>query len=85
MTRTTITINGMTCSHCVAAVQKALASVPGVTVDAVTIGSATVSIDPAIGSLSAVEAAIDDAGYDVVKGRVLNVTSLDKSASKTDA
>jgi copper chaperone len=85
MTTTTININGMTCSHCVAAVQKALAAVPGLKVDAVTIGSASVTIDPSTGSLAAAEAAIDDAGYDVVKGRVLNITSPDKSASKSDA
>lgn len=85
MTTTTITINGMTCTHCVAAVQKALAAVPGLKVDAVTIGSATVTIDPTTGSLAAAEAAIDDAGYDVVKGRVLNITSPAKSESKSDA
>lgn len=85
MTTTTININGMTCSHCVAAVQKALASVPGLTVDSVTIGSATVSIDPDAGSLAAAEAAIDDAGYDVVKGRVLNITSPANGASNSHA
>ncbi len=85
MTTTTININGMTCSHCVAAVQKALASVPGLTVDSVTIGSATVSIDPDAGSLAAAEAAIDDAGYDVVKGRVLNITSPPNGASNSHA
>ncbi len=85
MTTTTITINGMTCSHCVAAVQKALAAVPGLQVEAVTIGSATVSTDPASGLLAAAEAAIDDAGYDVVKGRPLNITSPAKSESTTDA
>ncbi|MBC7843124.1 MAG: heavy-metal-associated domain-containing protein [Gemmatimonadaceae bacterium] len=85
MTTTTININGMTCSHCVAAVQKALATVPGLTIDAVTIGSATVSIDPATGSLAAAEAAIDDAGYDVVKGRVLNIASPGAGESTSDA
>ncbi len=82
---TTIKINGMSCAHCVAAVQKALVAVPGVTVKEVQIGSATVSIDPATGSLSAVEAAIDAAGYDVVKGRVLNIASAEKADAKSDA
>ena len=81
----TIGINGMSCSHCVAAVRKALESVPGLTVDAVTIGSASVSIDPARGSLAAAEAAIDAAGYDVVNGRVLNITSAARVESKNDA
>jgi copper chaperone CopZ len=70
---TTIQINGMSCAHCVAAVKKALTAVPGVTVREVAIGRAVVTLDPAGGSLAAVEAAIDDAGYDVVTGRVLNI------------
>jgi copper chaperone len=77
MASVTIAINGMSCGHCVAAVSKALAAVPGVTAEAVQIGSATVTIDPALGSLSAAEAAIDTAGYDVVKGRVLNIAMAD--------
>jgi copper chaperone len=77
MASVTIAINGMSCGHCVAAVSKALAAVPGVTVEAVQIGSATVAIDPALGSLAAAEAAIDAAGYDVVKGRVLNIAMAD--------
>jgi copper chaperone CopZ len=72
---TTIKISGMSCSHCVAAVQKALAAVPGVTVREVGIGTARVGIDPAVGSLASAESAIDAAGYDVVKGRVLNVAT----------
>jgi copper chaperone CopZ len=70
---TTIQINGMSCAHCVAAVQKALTAVPGVTVREVAIGRAVVTLDAAGGSLAAVEAAIDHAGYDVVTGRVLNI------------
>jgi copper chaperone len=81
----TIGISGMSCGHCVTAVQKALAAVPGVVVESVQIGSATVVIDPAAGSLSAAESAIDAAGYDVVKGRVLNVASPSNPKSTTDA
>jgi copper chaperone len=73
MNSETITISGMSCGHCVDAVRKALAAVPGVTVQEVRIGSATVGIDPPTGTLAAVESAIDAAGYDVVKGRVLQV------------
>jgi copper chaperone len=85
METVTININGMSCGHCVAAVQKALAAVPGVTVGNVAIGSATISIDPAAGSLAAAESAIDDAGYDVVKGRVLNIATAAKQDAKSDA
>jgi len=38
-------IDGMTCGHCVAAVKRALDSVPGVTEADVAIGSATVRVD----------------------------------------
>jgi copper chaperone len=74
MDTTTITISGMSCGHCVSAVRKALAGVAGVDVQDVQIGTATVGVDsPA--TLAAAEAAITDAGYDVVTGRTLNVTA----------
>ncbi|HYW50666.1 MAG TPA: cation transporter [Gemmatimonadaceae bacterium] len=76
---TTISISGMTCGHCVTAVRKALQSVPGVTIQDVKVGSAAVEFDsPA--TLASAEAAITDAGYDVVKGRTLNVTSAQPEA-----
>ena len=78
----TIGINGMSCSHCVAAVQKALTAVPGVTVEDVQIGSATVALDTSKTSRAAVELAIEAAGYDVVSGRVLNITAAAKSDAK---
>lgn len=85
MASVTIGINGMSCGHCVAAVSKALATVAGVTVERVQIGSATITIDPAVGSLAAAEAAIDAAGYDVVKGRLLNIAMADRDGAKSDA
>lgn len=75
METVTIAISGMSCGHCVSAVQRALTAVPGVEVQAVSIGSATITIDPATGSRAAAEAAIDAAGFDVVTGRVLNVAT----------
>ena len=75
MDATTITISGMSCGHCVTAVRKALAGVAGVEVQDVQIGTATVGVSsPA--ALSAATSAIEDAGYDVVTGRTLNVTTL---------
>ena len=38
-------VAGMSCNHCVAAVRAALDSVPGVNVEQVQVGSATVSFD----------------------------------------
>ena len=85
MDTVTIGINGMSCGHCVAAVRKALESVPGVKVEAVQIGSATVAFDPAVTTRAAVDAAIDAAGYEVVSGRVLNIAAAAKSEEKSNA
>ena len=85
MESVTISVSGMTCGHCVSAVQKALATVPGLTVDEVAIGSARVTLDPALTSLAVAEAAIEAAGYDVVKGRLLNIMADTKAVSKSDA
>lgn len=82
---TTIKVSGMSCGHCIAAVRKAAEGVAGVTVREVTIGSVVVGLDSADGTLAAVEAAIERAGYDVVKGRALHVMPGDASASVPDA
>jgi copper chaperone len=68
----TLAIGGMSCGHCVAAVREALEEVPGVTVQQVSIGSATIALDPATGSPRALtEAAVEavaDAGYEASIG-----------------
>lgn len=45
MTTTHLTIDGMSCDHCVKAVRSALEGVPGAEVEKVEIGSATVTHD----------------------------------------
>lgn len=79
MNTTTITISGMSCGHCVSAVRKALTEVTGVAVQDVQVGTAVVEVESAE-ARAAAEAAIERAGFDVVKGRTLNVTSLPKQA-----
>ena len=79
MDTTTITISGMSCGHCVSAVRKALTEVTGVAVQDVQIGTAVVGVESAA-ARAAAEAAIERAGFDVVKGRTLNVTSLPTQA-----
>jgi copper chaperone CopZ len=64
MSTVALTIQGMSCQHCVRAVREALEAVPGVTVSSVDIGSAQVTVDPAQASAEAVAAAVTDAGYD---------------------
>ena len=60
----TLRIDGMSCAHCVRAVRDALADVPGVTVERVDIGGATVAFDPARTSPAAVGNAVADAVRD---------------------
>ena len=61
-----IEIEGMSCGHCVGAVQRALGEVDGVIVEEVSVGSATVTYDPAKTSVDAVSKAVEKAGYAVV-------------------
>ena len=63
MKETTIRIRGMSCGGCVRNVQEALGRIPGVRVDTVTVGSATVSYDPAVTDHDDILAAIERAGY----------------------
>ncbi len=64
-TRVTVQIDGMTCGGCVASVRRVLAAMPGVTLGNVTIGTATMDIDPAKTTEAAVRDAIDGAGFTV--------------------
>ena len=65
-TTTTITVDGMTCGHCVSAVQAEVGKVDGVTEVSVDLPSGKVTIvgeqapDP-----EAVRAAVEEAGYEV--------------------
>lgn len=63
MEQTTIAIQGMSCGHCVAAVNGALHRLDGVEVQEVKIGSATVAYDPAAVTPEQISAAIADEGY----------------------
>lgn len=59
----TLEISGMSCGHCVAAVKSALNAAPGVAVQDVTIGSATVKLESQTSPDIAVEA-VREAGYE---------------------
>jgi copper chaperone CopZ len=58
-----LTIEGMTCEHCVRAVKNRLAETPGVEVERVEVGSAVIRLDPGATNIEAVEDAIADEGY----------------------
>jgi copper ion binding protein len=64
MDRMTMQIDGMSCAHCVKAVRDALSELPGVQVERVDVGSATVAYDDARVTKSAVLDAVRDAGYE---------------------
>jgi copper chaperone CopZ len=64
MDQKTIEIDGMNCGHCVMSVKKALGKLPGVTVEDVKIGSATIHFDAAATNIQAIHKAIADAGFE---------------------
>lgn len=65
----TMTIEGMSCGHCVASVKKALSEVQGVQVKNVAVGSATVAYDPSRVSPEQISEAVSDAGYEASTSR----------------
>ena len=62
-----LTIEGMTCSHCVRAVEGRLRKTGGVEVQDVQVGSADVRYDPARTSVDEIAEAIADEGYTAYK------------------
>jgi copper chaperone len=63
MRRITLYITGMTCGHCLQAVNDALASKPGVRLESLRMGEAVVSYDEQSTDPAAIESLIADAGY----------------------
>ena len=63
MDRAVLHIDGMSCGHCLNAVNRALTEMPGVEVDSVRMGRAEVRYDRARVSPAQLEAAVADAGY----------------------
>lgn len=69
MQQLALEIGGMSCGHCVKAVNTALAAIDGVTVKQVAIGSATVAFDPARTSADHITQVVEDEGYQIVAAR----------------
>jgi copper chaperone len=63
MNKVNLEIHGMSCGGCVNKVTAALKSLPGVTVEKVKVGSASVSINPAQTASSQLVEAISAAGF----------------------
>lgn len=68
MSSTTLTIQGMSCGHCVNAVTKALKGVDGITAQDVKIGSATVEFDDSKVTASQIAQVVTEEGYLAVAG-----------------
>jgi copper chaperone len=68
MENISLNVQGMTCGGCVASVTRALKAVPGVTEVAVTLqpGVANVTFDLTRTQPTALRAAIEDAGFEVI-------------------
>jgi copper chaperone len=67
MTTKTFTVQGMTCGHCVAAVQSEIGRIAGVTDVAVDLDSGAVDVTSAETLETAdVQAAVEEAGYELV-------------------
>jgi copper chaperone len=69
MEQKTLNVEGMSCEHCVKAVNKALSGIAGVADIAVSLKDKTASFkyDPALASIEAITAAITEEGYEVVR------------------
>jgi copper chaperone len=67
MDKITLNVSGMSCEHCVKAVNNAIAAMPGVKDITVSLkeGKASFSHDPAKSSLDAIKAAITEEGFEV--------------------
>lgn len=60
-----LSIEGMSCGHCLNAVNRSLSTLSGVAVQSVQLGRATVAYDPAAINAGEISAAVEAAGYRV--------------------
>jgi copper ion binding protein len=67
MTTATYTVQGMTCGHCVSSVSAEVGALPGVSTVEVDLATGTVTVTSERPlDTSAVRAAVDEAGYELV-------------------
>ena len=65
-TTSTYAVSGMSCQHCIDAVTKEVAAIAGVSVVAVDLAAATVTVTSETPlEVEAVRAAVDEAGFDL--------------------
>ena len=61
-----LSIQGMSCGHCVMTLKKELSKLEGVTINTVEIGKANVAIDESKVTNQSLQHAVEEAGYSVV-------------------
>jgi copper chaperone len=66
MKKQELTIEGMSCDHCVMSVRKELSKIAGLSVENVQIGKAKVEIDESKVNRQVISRAIDEAGYHLI-------------------
>jgi copper chaperone len=66
MSNVTLNVEGMSCGHCVSAVEKAVSGVGAAAKVDLPAKTVAVEYDESVVSLSAIKTAIEDQGYDVV-------------------
>lgn len=69
MEHTTLTVKGMSCGHCVKAVEESVGKLTGVETVSVNLDAGTVEVthDAAATDRKSIEETIEDQGYDVVQ------------------
>ncbi len=65
----TLQISGMSCGHCLNAVNKALNGIPGAQPTSVQIGRAVIEYDESTVSPELIATAVRDSGYEVISSR----------------
>lgn len=68
MKELTIAIEGMSCGHCVAQVERVLRDLRGVRVEKVRVGEARVAFEPGEHTVEEILAAVREAGYQATAG-----------------
>lgn len=84
MSSVSLAITGMTCGHCVAAVERALRAVPGVDKAAVQIGGAELAVSSSSAAEAVASAAIEavrEAGYGASSGSGAAGTAAEAASS----
>ncbi len=67
MAETNLTIEGMSCQHCVMRVKKAVDSLPGVSASEVNVGTARITYDESRVKKEDLERTVETAGYRIRK------------------